>query len=132
MSPTRPTSVTSHPGLLDALPPVFSGRVRLLGPAAQVNPQHERILTPDALAFVLDLADRFRPAVDHLLAERQRRQQELDARATRGEPILGFRPDTTHIRAADWRCAPLPFPLLDRRVEITGPVERKKIGRAHV
>lgn len=135
MTPTRPMgpSGTLRPkphALLDALPPALADRVQLLGPAADPDPVHARILSPEALGFVLDLAERFRPAVDHLLAERERRQQELDERAHRGEPILGFRPDTTHIRAADWRCAPLPFPLLDRRVEITGPVDRKMVINA--
>jgi len=123
-------SLTSTPTLLQSLPPSLSGRVRLLGPAANPMPEFGRILSPEAMAFVLDLVERFRPMVDWLLDERERRQVDMDRRAMHGDPILGFRTETSHIREADWRCAPLPADLLDRRVEITGPVDRKMVINA--
>ncbi|MEO8443752.1 MAG: malate synthase A, partial [Gammaproteobacteria bacterium] len=60
-----------------------------------------------------------------LLARRHQRQAELDA----GQ-LPGFLPDTAPVRAGDWRVAPVPHDLQDRRVEITGPVERKMMINA--
>jgi malate synthase len=122
--------MSSMSPLLESLPRSLSGRVRLLGPAAHLDAAFQRILTPEALAFVLDLVDRFRPTVDRLLEQRAQRQLEFDQRAARGEAILGFRADTANIRESDWTCAPLPRDLLDRRVEITGPVDRKMVINA--
>src|SRR5688500_3405961 len=80
----------------------------------------ERILAPDATAFVASLHRRFDARRRELLEQRRVRQCALDA---------GLRPDfldeTRDIRESDWRLAPTPSDLLDRRVEITGPVERK-------
>jgi malate synthase len=73
------------------------------------------ILTDDAVAFVLDLNRRFAPRRDELLARRA---------ARRGQP-LDFLPETAEIRAAEWTVPPAPADLADRRVEITGPTERK-------
>src|ERR1700750_1913277 len=83
------------------------------------------ILTPAALAFVADLHRRFDGRRLTLLAERVARQQHYDA----GE-LPDFRPDTRAIRDGDWTVAPIPDALRDRRVEITGPVERKMIINA--
>ena len=83
------------------------------------------ILTPEALAFVADLVRRFRPRVKELLAARAERQKRFDA----GE-LPDFLPETASIRSGDWTCAPQPEILLDRRVEITGPVDRKMIINA--
>ncbi|MBV6423576.1 MAG: Malate synthase A [Steroidobacteraceae bacterium] len=83
------------------------------------------ILTPDAQAFIAALAARFAPRVAALLAAREARQARLDA----GE-LPDFLPETRSIREADWRVAPVPADLLDRRVEITGPTERKMIINA--
>ncbi len=83
------------------------------------------ILTDAALAFVADLARTFTARRDALLARRRARQAALDA----GE-ALGFLPETRAIREADWTVAPLPGDLLDRRVEITGPVDRKMVINA--
>ncbi len=86
---------------------------------------YERILTPEALAFVAVLQRRFNARRLELL----RRRTERQARFDRGE-----RPDfleaTRHIRESDWHVAPLPDDLMDRRVEITGPVDRKMIINA--
>jgi malate synthase len=83
------------------------------------------ILTPEALAFVADLAARFRPRVDALLAARVERQKRFDA----GEKP-DFLKETASIRAGDWRGAPLVPELTDRRIEITGPVDRKTLINA--
>ena len=89
----------------------------MAGPAL---PDSERVLTPDAVAFVAVLHRRFDPTRRALLAERVARQRRFDA---------GERPDflveTARIRGAEWCVAPTPADLEDRRVEITGPVERK-------
>ena len=84
-----------------------------------------RVLTPAALAFVADLVRRFRPRVDELLERRRARH----ARFAAGE-TPHFLPDTAAIRDADWRVAPIPADLQDRRVEITGPVDRKMVINA--
>ncbi|UCH52740.1 MAG: malate synthase A [Pseudomonadota bacterium] len=83
------------------------------------------ILTPDAVAFVADLARRFGARRDELLARRAARQRQLDA----GQ-APDFLAETASVRAGDWTVAPVPADLVDRRVEITGPVERKMIVNA--
>ena len=80
----------------------------------------EEVLTPEALGFVAGLDRRFHDRRDGLLAKRQQRRDEI-ARTGR----LDFLPETADIRAGNWRVAPTPPDLLDRRVEITGPTERK-------
>src|SRR5262245_61670671 len=85
----------------------------------------ESVLTPEALGFVKDLARRFAPRVAELLGRRAERQRTLDA----GDR-LSFLSETEPIRRADWRVAPPPPDLRDRRVEITGPVDRKMILNA--
>ena len=83
------------------------------------------ILTPDAMEFLRALHARFEPARLGLLEERRSRQEAFD----RGE-LPAFLPETGHIRDAAWTVAPIPPELLDRRVEITGPPERKAIINA--
>jgi len=90
-----------------------------------MQPGFADILSPDALAFVADLERRFGPERRRLLTLRAERQARLD----RGEKP-DFLPETAAIRAANWTVAPLPRDLLDRRVEITGPVDRKMIINA--
>ena len=84
-----------------------------------------RVLTPEARAFLLKLAARFEPRRQELLARRQTVQREID----RGK-FPDFLPETAGIRQSDWKVAPIPKDLLDRRVEITGPVDRKMIINA--
>src|SRR5690606_34745288 len=72
-----------------------------------------------------ELHRRFEPLRQQLLAARQQRQAEVD----RGV-LPDFRADTAAIRSGDWSVAPIPQPLLDRRVEVTGPVERRLIVNA--
>ncbi|GAB1693151.1 malate synthase A [Krasilnikovia sp. M28-CT-15] len=78
------------------------------------------ILSAEAVAFVEDLNRRFRPRRNELLARRAQRRAEIAAGGT-----LGFLPETADIRAGDWTVPPAPADLTDRRVEITGPTERK-------
>src|SRR5580704_1634322 len=87
--------------------------------------KQDEILTPEVLKFVVDLERRFGPRRRELLAARAERQKRLDA----GERP-DFLPQTAEIRKSDWTVAPLPADLLDRRVEITGPVDRKMIINA--
>ncbi len=83
------------------------------------------MLTLDALAFLEDLACRFAGRIGEALARRTARK----ARIAQGEP-LDFLPETAHIRAGEWKVAPLPQDLLRRTVEITGPVDRKMVINA--
>ncbi|MBM3734523.1 MAG: malate synthase A [Acidobacteria bacterium] len=83
------------------------------------------ILTPEAVAFVAKLARRFESRRQELLAARRERQKEL----LEGK-LPGFLPETADIRAGDWKITPEPADVLDRRVEITGPVDRKMIINA--
>ncbi|MET9373912.1 malate synthase A [Streptomyces sp. NPDC002992] len=84
-------------------------------------PRQEEVLTDAALAFVAELHRRFTPRRDELLARRAERRAEIARTST-----LDFLPETAAIRADDsWRVAPAPAALNDRRVEITGPTDRK-------
>ena len=83
------------------------------------------VLTNDATAFLHRLARKFEPRRRELLARRAARQQEIE----RGK-MPDFLTDTAAIRSAEWKVAPIPTDLQDRRVEITGPVERKMIINA--
>jgi malate synthase len=83
------------------------------------------VLTPQALAFVAALQRAFGPERTQLLAAREARQAELD-----GGVRPDFLPETRAVRESDWQVAPAPAPLQDRRVEITGPVDRKMVINA--
>src|SRR5580692_9644952 len=89
------------------------------------NQPETRVLTPEARAFLLKLAARFEPRRQQLLARRQTVQQAID-----NGKFPDFLPETAEIRRSDWKVAPIPKDLLDRRVEITGPVDRKMIINA--
>lgn len=95
--------------------------VEILGTATG----QDALLTPAALAFLARLHRRFEPQRQLRLAARQARQAEFDAGA-----LPAFRDDTRAIRDGDWRVAPIPAALLDRRVEITGPVDPKMVINA--
>ena len=92
---------------------------------APVEGRVREVLTPEALQFVAELQRRFDSTRLALLARRAERQAELDAGA---EP--DFPAATREQRAAEWRVAPPPADILDRRVEITGPAERKMVINA--
>jgi malate synthase len=88
--------------------------VTVTGPSVE---RSDEILTGDALAFVAMLHQRYAATRDELLARR-------------GSPRFEFLPETAHIRDGDWQVAPAPADLTDRRVEITGPTERKMMINA--
>jgi malate synthase len=89
-------------------------------------PQQAAVLTPDALTFLENLHRRFDSRRRGLLAARNARQARIDS----GEEQLNFLAETAAIRDGDWRIAPPPADLMDRRVEITGPVNAKMIINA--
>jgi len=93
--------------------------------AAISPPAWREILTPGAIAFVNGLAEIFSGERDSLLAARIARQRRFDA----GE-LPDFPAESRDLREADWRVAAIPSDLLDRRVEITGPPERKMVINA--
>jgi malate synthase len=92
---------------------------------AAVEGVGEEVLTQEALEFVAGLHRRFNMTRESLLATRSERQERI----ARGE-LPDFFPETREIRDGDWRVAPVPDDLQDRRVEITGPVERKMMINA--
>jgi len=94
-------------------------------PGTEATHAYEDILTPAAREFVADLTRRFRWRLEKLLERRREQQARFDA----GERPR-FLPETAHIRAGEWTVAPVPADLLDRRVEITGPVDRKMVINA--
>jgi malate synthase len=94
----------------------------ILGPRAS---SHDDVLTPEALRFVADLTRAFRPRIDERLGRRRERQTRFDA----GERP-NFLAETAEIRATSWSVAPIPEDIRDRRVEITGPVDRKMVINA--
>src|SRR3954470_24040545 len=96
--------------------PTISG-LEVRGP---MNPGYHEILTPEACAFIAGLFDKFGPRRLELLAKQTERQQEIDA-----GKLPDFLPETAAIRTRDWKVAPIPPDLRDRRTEITGPVDRK-------
>jgi malate synthase len=92
---------------------------------APAEGRDEEILNADALAFVGELHRRFDRTRREFLAARTERQARLDAGG-----LPGFLEETREIRESDWRIAPVPADLQDRRVEITGPVDRKMVINA--
>ena len=91
----------------------------------RLAPGFEEILTTGALAFIAKMERAFRRRRDDCLRRRHERQARLDA----GES-LDFLSETKHIRDGDWTCASIPEDLRDRRVEITGPTDRKMVINA--
>ena len=87
-----------------------------------MKPGYERILTKEALEFVVALERKYGARRKELLAARAERQKKFDDGA-----LPDFLPETKKIREGDWQVAPIPQDLLDRRVEITGPVDNRKM-----
>jgi malate synthase len=106
---------------MSSFPSVPSG-VTILG---DVNAEYAEILTPQALAFVARLHRQFETRRQELLGRRASRQKDFD-----GSKLPDFLPDTKTIRDSEWTIAPQPADLLDRRVEITGPTDRKMVINA--
>ena len=92
---------------------------------APISESYAEILTPEAVAFIVDLQRTFNARRKALLDARHQRQKRIDA----GEKP-DFLAETQDVRDASWTVAPLPDDILDRRVEITGPVDRKMIINA--
>src|SRR5512147_1264677 len=91
----------------------------------RLTTEYKEILTQDAMSFVADLVERFQPRLAQLMEKRAAFQARMDAGET-----PDFLPETQSIRDGDWKIAGIPDDLLDRRVEITGPVDRKMIINA--
>ena len=104
------------------MPEAALDSVRVIGAP---TPSSERVLTPAALAFVADLQRKFGPRRQELLEKRAQRQIEIS-----GGKLPDFLPETAEIRGGAWRVAPAPADLDDRRVEITGPTDRKMVVNA--
>ena len=102
--------------------PTFGSGIEITG---RITAEYAQILTPEAVAFAAKLQRAFGDRRAKLLARRAQRQAEIDA-----GKLPDFLPETLAIRNGDWVCAPIPADLLDRRVEITGPVDRKMIVNA--
>jgi malate synthase len=103
--------------------PITTSDIEVLGRGGDTD---ARVLTPDALAFVADLHRELDPIRRQLLAARAERRERIAA----GE-LPGFPEGTRHVRDdATWRVAPAPRDLLDWRVELTGPVDRKMVINA--
>ncbi len=107
---------------MTATTPTLPAGIEISAPASNAG---NDILSRDALAFVADLARTCEPERQRLLQVRRERQARLDA----GEKP-DFLPETRAFRNAEWTVAPVPADLQDRRVEITGPVDRKMIINA--
>ena len=90
-----------------------------------ITPEYGQILTSEAVGFAAALQRRFGGRRSELLARRDARQRAFDAGV-----LPDFLPETASIREARWTCAPVPADIIDRRVEITGPVDRKMIINA--
>jgi malate synthase len=90
-----------------------------------MRPGYEKVLTPEAIAFLAGLERKFGPERRRLLARRAEIQHRLDAGC---KP--DFQAETKAIRDGDWRVAPIPPDIHDRRTEITGPVDRKMVINA--
>jgi malate synthase len=102
--------------------PTFGQGIEILAP---VTPEFAEIITPEAIAFVAKLHRALDSRRQELLARRKVRQAELDA-----GKLPDFLPETRQIREAHWSVAPVPADLQDRRVEITGPTDRKMVINA--
>ncbi|GAB2966043.1 malate synthase A [Hymenobacter coalescens] len=97
-------------------------RVKVLG---EYTHEFAQVLTPSALAFIAELHRHFDKRRQELLRLRRQRQAEFGAGR-----LPDFLPETTQLRESDWQVAPVPADLQDRRVEITGPTERKMVINA--
>jgi malate synthase len=102
--------------------PGYPPGIEISGP---ITPEYAEILTPDAVAFAARLQRAFGGRRTELLAKRAARQADFDA-----GKLPDFLPETRAIRDAAWTCAAIPSDIQDRRVEITGPVDRKMIINA--
>src|ERR1700682_5859454 len=103
-------------------PVALASDISVLG---RVTPEFSQILTPQALDFVAKLHRQLEPRRHELLARRAARQKEFDAGR-----LPDFLSETKAVRQGEWKVAPQPKDMLDRRVEITGPTDRKMVINA--
>jgi len=96
--------------------------IEVIGP---LTPAYRKVLTPEALKFVAKLVRKHAPRREALLALREERQARIDA-----GKLPNFLPETKKVRSGKWTIKGVPADLQDRRVEITGPVDRKMIINA--
>lgn len=122
MIPMRKGSESSYDQREQLNPELKKAGIEVLGP---VPPEFADILTSDALRFVANLARSFEDRRQELLKLRTRKQAEID-----GGKMPAFLEETRHIREGEWKVAPIPEDLMDRRVEITGPTDRKMVINA--
>jgi malate synthase len=104
------------------MPKAQAQQVQIDGPVTDAD---RTILTDEAVSFLTALSRQFEERRQQLLDRRRIRQQEID-----GGALPDFLEETAGVRNSDWVAAPIPADLLDRRVEITGPVDRKMIINA--
>ena len=109
-------------GVITMSKPVDLPGVEILAP---ITENHADVLSPEAIDFIVDLQRTFNVRRKELLNAREERQRRLDA----GERP-NFLEETRSIRESEWTVAPMPADIIDRRVEITGPVDRKMIINA--
>ncbi len=102
--------------------PTYGPGIEISG---RITPEYAEILTPEAVAFAAGLQRKYGARRAELLALRAARQREIDA-----GKLPGFLPETRSIREGSWTCAGILPDIQDRRVEITGPVDRKMIINA--
>ncbi len=95
------------------------------GVSFESHPHAEQVLTREAQSFLAKLHRTFNTRRLELLAAREERQKAIDAGGS-----LSFPPETESVRSGDWKVAPIPADLQDRRVEITGPCDRKMMINA--
>src|SRR5437762_7196732 len=105
--------------------PISAAKPQDVAVTGRVTAEFAPILTQAALAFIAKLHREFEPRRQELLARRAARQREFDA-GKRPD----FLPETAAVRQGEWRIASQPQDLLDRRVEITGPTDRKMVINA--
>jgi malate synthase len=115
------TPILEHLEQTMSTPPQVDG-VEVVGPWRD---GYEQVLTPQALTLLADLQRQFGPRRAELLQRRAERDAELAAGA-----LPDFLPGTTAVREGDWQVAPIAPGLADRRVEITGPTDRKMVINA--
>lgn len=101
---------------------ILGSGIEVRGPLTEAQAE---ILSPEAMEFLAALHREFQASRKQLLQRRQRRQEQID----NGE-LPDFLPETGAIRTSQWRVLPVPEDLQDRRVEITGPVDRKMVINA--
>lgn len=104
---------------------MFTDNAQTIELTGQVTSEYQKILNSEALDFIAKLTRVFRERRNELLREREERQVKLDA----GE-MPNFLLETVELRKKDWQVAPVPADLQDRRVEITGPTDRKMVINA--